>query len=483
MNVSINRSIVFFFMLCVMIIPCLNTGSADEAEPERPSLLYFYENYCDACRPDVEFIDEFYALTGRHVAEYAYRAYNIRYTENRSLFDETAQTYGISPEDRFVPMVVVDGKAYVGNSKLETALPMDFIENKSTDSLIYYLYSPACESCAAAEKVIDGLDGRVTVKRGQVEFDSDLIIEKINIYDNPSKAQALFTRYHVPEFQQTTPVVFLRDDYVNGAEQIEKRLPYMLNKGLAVGTPLLSDKQTDINRELSLTGTALAGFVAGFNPCALSMLLLFLSILLANGERIIRYAFVYLSAKFATYLAIGTVFLSILSTWNPAWLPRVAKLILTGVGGILIILNITDAWAASHERYGNIRNQLPGRLRGFLNRYIRDSFRGKGVVLMISVVVLSIVVAASEFLCSGQLYLASIIAGTSAGIFYSYKLELLLMFCVAFLVPSIVITVVVVKGRNMFSISQAILRHISLIKLITAVAMMLIIVAAWIVTR
>ena len=482
MNASRGKRVSLFLALCVIILLCPCFGRADEAEPERPTLLYFYENYCDACHPEVEFIDEFYALTGRRVDEYAYRAYNIRFAENRSLFDETAQAYGIAPEERFVPMAVVDGKVYVGNSKLESALPLDFIENQSTDSLVYYLYSPACESCAAAERAIDALPERVTVKRGQVTFESAVVIERVNIYENPSKAQALFSRYRVPEDRQTTPIVFLRDDYVGGAEQIEKRLSYMLNAGLAVGTPLISDTATDAGANLSLPGTALAGLVAGFNPCALSMLLLFLSILLASGERVVRYAVVYLAAKFVTYVAIGTAFLSLLSAWNPTWLPLAAKLLLTAVGGVLIALNIADAWAASRERYGSIRNQLPGRLRGFLNRHIKESLGGKGAALPLSVAVLGVVVAASEFLCSGQLYLASIIAGISAGTAYAREMALLLVFCAAFLLPSMMITAAVVKGRNIFGVSNTILRRMPLIKLITAAAMLLIIIAAWIVS-
>ncbi|MBQ8954676.1 MAG: hypothetical protein IJ048_11220 [Clostridia bacterium] len=406
----------------------------------------------------------------------------MRFADNRALFDATAEEYGVAPEDRFLPMVVVDGKTYVGNSKLESAMPLDFIENESTDSLIYYLYSPACESCAAAEKAIDALPEKLTVTRGRVEFESAMVVERINIYENPSAAQSLFQRYRVPEDKQTTPIVFLRDDYVGGAEQIEKRLPYMLSAGLALNTPKIAAPEVaDSQSALSVAGTAAAGLVAGFNPCALSMLLLFLSIMLSSGERAVRYAVVYLAAKFAAYVAIGTVFLSVFSAWNPIWLPTAARLLLTAIGGVLIVLNVMDAWAARHEQYGRIKNQLPGRIRGFLNRRIKESLHGKGIMLALSVALLGVVVAASEFLCSGQLYLANMIAGFSGGAAYARQLMLLLVFCAAFLLPSAVITAIVVKSRNMFGVSNTILKHMPLIKLATAAAMLLIIVAAWVV--
>ena len=465
-------------LICLAVLTGTAFARAEETEA-KPELLYFYENYCDACHPEVEFIETFHSLTGKHVDEYAYSHYNVRKEKDRALYNETAEAYGIAPEDRYLPMVVVDGKVYIGNSKLESALPMDFLENESTDSLFYYLYSPACESCAAAEAVVDALPETIQVKRGQMEFDSKVIARRVNIYDEPSVAQALFEHYRVPEDDQITPIVLLREDYVSGAEAIEKRLPYMLNAGLAVGTPLIAPAEAAEPTALTVAGTALAGFVAGFNPCALSMLLLFLSILLSGSERAGRYAAVYLISKFVAYVAIGTVFLSVLSAWNPTWLPLAAKILLTVVGGVLIIVNLMDARAAYREQYGDIKNQLPRGLRKFLNEHIKRALRGSGAALLVSVVLLGIVVAASEFLCSGQLYLATLTAGLSSGTAYARQFMLLLIFCAAFILPSVIVSVIVVKGRDMFAASNALLKKMPVIKIATAAVMLGIILAAW----
>ena len=463
-------------LLCILLTIGTANARAEE-EKQQPELIYFFENYCDACHPEVDFIETFHNLTGHRADEYAYFYYNIRNQKNRELFNETAEAYGIAESERFLPMAIVDGKVYAGSSKLESALPMDFMENESTDSVIYYLYSPACESCAEADKVLDELPENVTVKRGKVETESRLIIRRINIFEDPSTAQALFQRYRVPEDRQTTPIVFLREDYINGAEQIESRLPYTLNAGLAVGTALIAPAADTEISVLSVTGSIAAGFVAGFNPCALSMLLLFLSILLSAGKHIVRYAAVYLLTKWVTYLAIGVFFLSIFSALNPIWLPAAAKVLLTVVGGVLIILNLLDARSAKEKKYGEIRNQLPQRLRRFLNGFIRSRMNGKAAAG--SAVLLGVVVAASEFLCSGQLYLATLIAGLNAGTAYGRQLLLLAVFCVAFLLPSVCLTLVVTRSRNMFAASNAILSHMPLIKLVTALAMLGIILAAW----
>lgn len=172
------RKLVLLTLFCAAMLCGAAFARADGNAP-RPELLYFFENYCEACHPEVEFIEEFHQLTGRRVDEYAYSWYNVHYEEGHRLFDETAEAHGIAPEDRFLPMVVVDGRVYVGNSKLESALPMDFLENESTDSVLYYLYSPACASCAEAEGVINALPETVTAQRGKLEIDSKIIVNRI----------------------------------------------------------------------------------------------------------------------------------------------------------------------------------------------------------------------------------------------------------------------------------------------------------------
>mgnify|MGYP006899744087 FL=1 len=66
------------------------------------------------------------------------------------------------------------------------------------------------------------------------------------------------------------------------------------------------------------------------------------------------------------------------------------------------------------------------------------------------------------------------------GIEYFKQFMLLVVFCLAFLLPSIVLTVLVIKGRDMFGMSDAMLRRMPAIKIATAVVMAAIIVVAWV---
>ena len=454
----------------------------DGAADEKPLLLYFFENYCDSCKPEQEFADSFNGLTGKNMSDYRYRYYNVKLAADREAYEQAIKDYNIPADEQYLPMAIVDGVVYAGNSKIESAMPAAFTANESTDSVMYYLYSPSCESCAEAKATLDGLPETITVHRGSYEFESKINIIRINIYDQPGVAKALFDKYNVPEDKQVTPILFLRDMYLNGAERINRMLDYSLRNAQAVGTAMISDggaAQSDTS-SLTWAGTFMAGLVAGFNPCALSMLLFFLTLLLPLRKNAGRSAAVYLISKFCMYLLIGTVLLTAFSAWNPTWLPMVAKILLTAIGGVLVVLNLMDARAAHREKYGEIKNQLPRGMRKFLHGRIKKALENPGKGLIPSIILLGLIVASSEFLCSGQLYLATLTAGLEMGIEYFKQFMLLVVFCLAFLLPSIVLTVLVIKGRDMFGMSDAMLRRMPAIKIATAVVMAAIIVVAWV---
>lgn len=484
-----KRMLAVLVALCALLLACAPAGAEtagskyiDDSAEEKPLVIYFFENYCDSCHPEETFMESFDDLTGRSISEYRYRYYNVRIASNRELYEQALAEYDVPEDEQYLPMAIVDGVVYSGSSRIENAMPADFIENESTDSVMYYLYSPSCEGCAAAKDTLDSLPETLTVKRGMYEFESRIELISINIYENLDVAKALFERYDVPEDKQTTPIIFLRDTYLNGADRINRMLYYMLENAQAVGTPLIETGDAPAADVSGLTwaGTFTAGLVAGFNPCALSMLLFFLTLLLPLKKNTGLYASIYLASKFAMYLLIGTVLLTAFSAWNPTWLPLAAKLLLTVIGAVLVVMNLMDAWSAHREKYGQIKNQLPRGIRHFLHERIKRVLEHPGRALVPSIILLGLIVASSEFLCSGQLYLATLTAGLELGIEYLRQFMLLVVFCLAFLLPSVALTVLVIKGRDMFGLSDAMLRRMPVIKLATAIVMAAIIVIAWV---
>ncbi len=348
------------------------------------------------------------------------------------------------------------------------------------ESRLTYLYVPACQSCAKVAALLDSLPEVITVQTAEGKsFDSRLVIERADISADPALAEALFARFVTPEDQQIVPSVYFGGRYLAGAESILAELPAALERGEALQAA--PDEQTSAAGEpserLSLGASLGSGLVAGLNPCALSMLILLLGSLLHLGRRSAVLAAAFLLSKLVTYFLIGLLLLSLLQSWNPAWLTLSLKIGLSALAGLLIVLNLLDAWRAHRGDYGKVRNQLPSGLRQRLQALIKHMAGSPHVLL--AVVLLGVLVSLGEFLCAGQLYLATLLATINAGAADARRLMMLAVYCLAFIMPSALLTLVILRLRHTLQASDFIRRRMPLIKLLTALVLVLAIIYAW----
>lgn len=464
------------FIIWILVLFALLTACGASAESEACEVLYFYENYCESCTPEESFRDYFKSLTGLSMDSCAYTAYNIVHDAGRKEYEAVCASLNLT--DPSVPMAVVNGVAYCGSSEMETALPEAALSwGAPTDSTIVYLYVPACESCAKAVAVLDALPETVSVSRGTLQIESRVVVERIDVSAQPETARLLFEAYNVPDAQRITPCVFLPDRYLSGASAIEDKLPLMVELGWAAGEVALPEAEAPSSTPAALTlgGTLAAGLAAGLNTCALSMLLMFLSVILEAKKKAGLLASCFLLSKFVCYLAIGFALTELLQRFNPHWLKPLARILLTAIGGALIALNLWDAWQAHRENYGKIRNQLPASLRGGLHRAIRSLTQTR--VLVPAVIALGFIVALGEFLCAGQLYLMQLLSSLESGA--GAQAANLVVYCAAFIAPSAALCAVVLRGGSRLRVSSFLAAHMTAAKLITAAVMLLLIVSAW----
>ncbi|MEE1199175.1 MAG: hypothetical protein U0L09_00830, partial [Christensenellales bacterium] len=301
-----------------------------------------------------------------------------------------------------------------------------------------------------------------------------VIIERIDISREPGIAEALFEAYQVPDDRRVAPSVFLPDRCLSGADEIEKHLADMVRLGWAAGSVSLpSENRT--SAAVSLTTTLGAGLAAGLNTCALSMLLLFLSVVMESRKNAGALALTFLASKFACYVLIGVALTELLQRFNPAWLQPLARGLLTIVGGALIALNVWDALQALRSDYGKIRNQLPAGLRGRLHRMIRTLSRRR--FLLPAAMALGVIVALGEFLCAGQLFLMQLLSGVNSG--SGLQLLPLLLYCSAFILPSAALCALILGGRSQVRVSAFLAEHMAAARLLTAAAMLALILTAW----
>ncbi len=466
---------VFGFLLAFLIILNIFAPALYESKPE---LLYFFENYCGSCTPEEDFIETFRDLTGKNTGDYACTFYNISHENARKALDKAIVQYNIPKEKQLLPLLIVDGQVYAGQDAISAELPRDALAREDTaDSVVYYLYVTACGSCAEAKKTLDTLPGSVSLTRGTYFFESRVEVVPINIGEETALALSLFDSYRVPEDKRVAPIVFLRDKYLVGSEAIQKELPGALARGEAVGNRITQTGKAGLP-PLHLLTTLAAGLIGGLNPCALSMVLLLLSILIPLKKKAGRYALLFLASKFLCYLAIGTLLAGVIQAFDLSWLPMALKIFLTAYSAILILLNLWDAYAANREEYGQIRNQLPARLRRFLHHRIQG-IAADSKAMVPALMLLGALVAVSEFLCAGQVYLATLLSSLQSGAQAVRMFLMLVVYCLAFLVPSALLTVLVLKGKAVMQVSDWMRRRMTAIKLVTALFFLAVLLAVW----
>ena len=207
------------------------------------------------------------------------------------------------------------------------------------------------------------------------------------------------------------------------------------------------------------------------------MLLILAGALLSAKKRPLLCGTLYLAGKLVVYLGIGLAFAELWTRYAPSWFPLFIRILMTALGAVLIALNITDAISLRAEQYGKERNRLPRGLYNGLQSLIRRSASRRGIGLGIAVIAVGMVTAAGEFFCAGQLYAAVIVANTQSG---ASRLPLVI-YCLAFLVPSVVMLAAVSVSRRTLGSTDWVLKRLPVIKWVTAAVMAILIVYTWVV--
>jgi hypothetical protein len=441
---------------------------------ERETVQYFYNNACESCHPQEEFAEEFHRLTGEKLSDYEVSYYNVFQSAGLAAYEQAVRD--LNEDERKLPLLIMGDKLYSGDTAISLGLEERFgLVMPDNRSVIYFLTATACESCMAVRTLIESLPSVVPVWNKGELISSDVEVREISISAEPEKARSLFERYQVPDDKRYAPAVFMGETYYIGKEQVENEMLSALKAGAALGTPELETAAPD-ETSVTLLGAIAAGLAAGFNPCALSMLLLFLGMLLSLRKNPLLPGLLYLGVKFTVYLGIGLIFAQLWTRYAPSWFPLAVRIVMTVAGGILIVMNVLDAVNARAQQYGRIRNQLPSALRLRLRSFIQG-FAGKGGLWIgAAAVVIGAVVAGGEFLCAGQMYIAVLIANTGS----QGTMLQLTAYCLAFLAPGMILLLVVSLTRRTMASSDWILKRMPLIKIFSAVMMAAVILYTWI---
>lgn len=456
------------------------------------SIVYYYNNPCASCEVEGEFYTLFNEQVGdiKDSRNYKIQTYNIFEREAQTNFEKFCKTNKI--ENNQLPVLAIGNEILIGQEQIEQLLREKFIQAKNTQennlqissnkqqdiestvedltgAHLRYFYTISCKDCIKTEKLLTTIE---PIQNGEI------IIDKVDINTEEGLQQlyGYFDKYKVPENEQRVPIIFYEEGYLSSYEQIEKKLPHLIREGRIGNTLAATTSSVEVQKEkMQLIKVITIGLINGLNPCAIGILLFLLS-LITISKNILSLGMSYILGKITAYLAISMVFYKSLTFLENPVLQKTNKIlnfIFIGALFVIAFMNLIDYLQLKKQEYGKIKLQLPLKVRQFNHKLIKKvgkTFNSK--YALINVFIISVIISISEFLCTGQIYLATLLYLSKSSQQIGIEIKgYLLAYILAMVVPMSAIIILIAKGQKIIAVSETIRKYMPIIKLINAIVL------------
>ncbi len=337
-----------------------------------------------------------------------------------------------------------------------------------------YFYDNKCKVCERINYEISFLEKNY----------SNLDITKYDMGSRENKKinEAFCEVFNVPENKRlTTPMLFIGDEYITGEDLTEKPLNEFIFEYKDKGSEIpwtaifeLKDKAEESIKErfknMGVFTILLAGLIDGVNPCAFAtiiFLIAFLSTVGKKEEETLLIGTTYSAVVFLVYFLIGLgliKFVSILKITN-----IIGKTILGIVAVLSIsfgILSFYDYIKLKRNEVGEVKLQLPRFIKKKIHSVIREKMGKKN--LFIAAVVSGFFISLSEFICTGQIYLPTLIFVSRVPELRIRAILYLIIYNIAFIIPLVIVFVATYKGMRSSAINKFWRNKVKFVKLATS---------------
>ena len=352
--------------------------------------------------------------------------------------------------------------------------PFNSIAADETYDAVYFgsLFCSICQNLETEDLAFERLEAQgVLVQKIILEEDSD----------NTSLFRNYQFTFDVPSNESMVPVIFVGDRYFAGRTDINNAIDSFEIRDIAQSMEML-DIMVAPPSDFSLVYFILLGFVDGVNPCAIAMLLLFISLLGFTKKRsiLIPVALTFISAIFISYFLFGTILYQYLYQLRfLSFLVKTIPWIIVGISGILFLLNFYDFIVTMLQKYNLVKNQLPRGIQKFnrkmMERFTKKMDEGSKSIYVITFLI-GLIISFTEFLCTGQAYLTAILHLIHFTDNVGRGLLLLAIYNLIFVLPLIIITLIAYKTQSIQSVSIFMREKLHWIKLFNSVVFLAILI-------
>jgi cytochrome c biogenesis protein CcdA len=352
--------------------------------------------------------------------------------------------------------------------------PLYIIAADETYDAVYFgsLYCSVCQNLETEDLAFERLEAQgVLVQKIILEEDSD----------NTSLFRNYQFTFDVPSNESMVPVIFVGDRYFAGRTDINNAIDTFEIRDIAQSTEMLEIMVAPPS-DFSLVYFILLGFVDGVNPCAIAMLLLFISLLGFTKKKsiLIPVALTFISAIFISYFLFGTILYQYLYQLRfLSFLVKTIPWIIVGISGILFLLNFYDFIVTMLQKYNLVKNQLPRGIQKFnrkmMERFTKKMDEGSKSIYVITFLI-GLIISFTEFLCTGQAYLTAILHLIHFTDNVGRGLLLLAIYNLIFVLPLIIITLIAHKTQSIQSVSIFMREKLHWIKLFNSIVFLAILI-------
>jgi len=447
-------------------------------------ICFFYSKDCEECH----FVEE-------NILAPLIKKYNLE-IKSFEISDPKSYEYLVSIEEEYkdrnndIPIIVIGKYILGGPDEIRRLLEPRIVEYKDSGCEFPELREHGVSPLGSSER-IEGTyfyDSKCKVcERISYEISflektySNLDISRYNIENRENKKlnEAFCEVFNVPENKRlTTPILFIGEEYIAGEDLKNKPLKEFVYKYKDKGSVIpwtkifeLRDKSEESIKErfrnMGIFTIILAGLVDGVNPCAFAtiiFLIAFLSTLGKKEEETLLIGIAYSAVVFIVYFLIGLgliKFIGILGVTN-----IIGKVILGAVALLSIsfgILSFYDYIKLKRNEVGEVKLQLPRFIKKRIHSVIREKMSKKN--LFIAAVVSGFFVSVSEFICTGQIYLPTLIFVSSVPELRVRAILNLIIYNIAFIIPLVIVFVATYKGMRSSAINKFWRNKVKFVKL------------------
>ena len=429
-----------------------------DLEEGNVEILYYFYNRCLSCDEEATIEENILGMLKKDfpnvTADLTIK--NVAEEGNLEALRQALIDSGVGEEKLMQhPIVFIGDQVLIGSQELgekfQPAVAAYLEEQRAAEAesvTIQYLYAEGCSECEQVTEFLDGITAvEVQNEDGSVE-EKPLRVERIdagNIADI-EEINALYSEHQVKPEERRVPIVLYGGGYFVGCENIQKNLINALKNGnLSYNDQDLTEEAEESLSAANLFWVALSGLIGGLSPCSMSLVLLLFSLLIADKQKVLKAGFGFILGRIILYFLLGTVFFGLLQAIDRSLfsgINTVVAVLVVVIGCLFAVLSFID--------------------------FVEKLSTGKAV--FIAAMLAGAVIAVGEFLCTGQLFAATVLYyfDASAGNMVVGAL-IFLLYTVMLSLPAVVVTLLIYRGKQYLDIAAKFAGKEHLIKLVMAV--------------